>query len=112
MATRQDTINYLSDQLSQAGHITSKKMFGEYALYCDEKVVAFVCDDQLYVKPTAISDQFLDTSHHGKPYPGAKDYFQVPEELWDDSDWLSEFIRETAAQLPYPKPKIAKRKKK
>jgi len=25
-------------------------MFGEYALYCGDKVVALVCDDQLFVK--------------------------------------------------------------
>ncbi len=27
-------------------------MFGEYALYCDQRVVALICDDQVFVKIT------------------------------------------------------------
>ena len=47
VASQQKTIDYIMGQCADAGTITSKKMFGEYALYCDTKVVAFVCDDQL-----------------------------------------------------------------
>ena len=52
MATRQSTIDFLLDQLADLPGVRARKMFGEYALYLDEKVVALVCDDQLFLKPT------------------------------------------------------------
>lgn len=108
MATKQSTVDFLEDQVQNAGTIRSRKMFGEYALYCNEKVVALICDDELFVKVTSISDQFLDKNHIAPPYPGAKNYLKVPQDKWDDREWLSNFIQQTAAVLPAPKPKKKK----
>ena len=36
----------MPDSISQA-------MLGEYVIYCNNKVVALVCDNKLFVKPTA-----------------------------------------------------------
>jgi len=38
------------------------------------------------------------------PYPGAKPYFLIGEQL-DDQQWLSNLIQLTASELPAPKPK-------
>jgi TfoX/Sxy family transcriptional regulator of competence genes len=105
MATSATTIEFLTEQIQKAGEIRSRKMFGEYALYCNEKVVAFVCDDQLFIKPTSISNNFLDDSHLAPAYPGSKNYYRVPEDKWDDEEWLTELISQTAAHLPLPKVK-------
>jgi TfoX/Sxy family transcriptional regulator of competence genes len=109
MSSQQSTIDFLVDQLSGAGQITSRKMFGEFALYCDSKVVAFVCDDQLFVKPTDAGKAFLKTVDEKPAYPGSKLYFYISGEQWDDGDWLSELIKVTAAALPVPKPKKSKK---
>ena len=82
-------------------------MFGEYALYLDEKVVALVCDDQLFLKPTYEARAFLGKVRLASPYPGAKDYFLLVDEL-DDPDLLREVVLVTARALPEPKPKVAK----
>lgn len=103
MATKVSTIDFIVDQVSTAGQIRSRKMFGEYALYCNEKVVAFVCDDQLFIKPTEPGLKFLDESHGAPPYPGAKNYLRVPEDKWDEKNWLTDFIKATADSLPLPK---------
>ncbi len=108
MATKQNTIEYLTDQIQNAGVIRSRKMFGEYAIYCDEKVVALVCDDALYIKPTSAGKKFLDEAHEAPPYPGAKNYLKVPEEKWEDREWLTKLVSQTAASLPLPKPKNKK----
>jgi len=105
MSTEQSVVDFLLEQVSKARNVRARKMFGEYALYCDEKVVALICDDQLFVKITPISDTYLDSSHEAPPYPGAKNSLLVPEEKWDDAEWLSSFIRDTADALPAPKPK-------
>ena len=111
MASRQDTVDFLLDQLGRAGRITFKKMFGEYALYCGGKVVALVCDDQLFVKPTPAGRAFLGAPRDGHPYPGARPHFLIDGDLWEDGDWLSDLIRVTAKDLPAPKPPKAKSKR-
>lgn len=105
MATKQATVDYILDQIHHAGELLSRKMFGEYALYSDGKVVAFVCDDQLYMKPTNSGKNFLKDPQEAPPYPGAKMYFLIPPEQWDEPDFLSELVRLTASEVPLPKKK-------
>lgn len=109
MATSQRTIDFLLDQLSSLPSISARKMFGEYALYNENKVIALVCDDALFIKPTSISNKYLDDSHLAPPYPGAKNYYQVPEEKWEDHEWLTDFIKQTTEIVPFPKLKRANR---
>ncbi len=112
MATTQETIDYILDQIEGAGELRVQKMFGEYALYCDGKVVAFVCDDTLFIKITPEGRGFAaDHYQEGQAYPGSKLYMQIPEEMIDDRQWLSELVRITADALPMPKPKVKKVKK-
>lgn len=35
MASHQDFVDYVAEQLREAGTIHSRKMFGEYGLYCN-----------------------------------------------------------------------------
>jgi DNA transformation protein len=105
MATEQRTADFIAEQCAGAGEIRTRKMFGEFALYCDEKVVGFICDDQLFVKITPGSRPFLDDSHDAPAYPGSKPYIRVPEDYWDDTDWMTRIIRATADSVPLRKPK-------
>lgn len=105
MSTNQSTMNYLLDQLSSVPGLTARKMFGEYALQCNTKTVALVCDDQLYVKPTAIGTEIVGKSPDAAPYPGAKLWLRIEEDRWEDREWLSNLIFQTVAQVPLPKPK-------
>ncbi|HEX4327228.1 MAG TPA: TfoX/Sxy family protein [Burkholderiales bacterium] len=105
MATDQDFIDYVCGQMRAAGSITSRKMFGEYAIYLDGRIIAFACDNQLFVKPLAGARAFIGTPKEAPPYPGAKMYFLIDEQL-DDSQWMSALARVTAAEVPLPKPKI------
>lgn len=108
MSSKQSTIDFITDQLQKLPNIRSKKMFGEYAIYCDEKVVALVCDDTLFIKPTTPGEKYLDITHGAPPYSGAKNYLKVPDEKLEDATWLSEFIQITADALPLPKVKKKK----
>jgi TfoX/Sxy family transcriptional regulator of competence genes len=90
--------------MSEAGSISYRKMFGEYAIYCDGKVVALVCDNQLYVKPTEAGKTYIGTITEAPPYPGAKMYFLI-EDKFEDREWISDLIRITTMDLPLPKPK-------
>lgn len=107
MSSSQDFVDFIVEQIRDAGIITSRKMFGEYAIYCNKKVVALICDNQLYVKQTKAGKAFIDDVKEEPPYPGAKLSFLIEDKL-DDREWLSELIEITANELPEPKPKKKK----
>jgi TfoX/Sxy family transcriptional regulator of competence genes len=108
MASKQITVDFILKQIADAGIVSAKKMFGEYGIYCDGKIVALVCDDQLFVKPTLAGETYLGNYTEGFPYPGAKPWFLIPSEKWKESPWLSQLIKLSAAQLAQPKPKKKK----
>lgn len=110
MASQQSIVDFLLEQIAAAGTVRSRKMFGEHTVYCDEKVVALVCDDQLFVKPTIAGRQFVGEVEEASAYPGAKPSFRIDEGQWEDSEWLSALIKITAAELPLPKKRARKKK--
>ncbi|MDH6678134.1 TfoX/Sxy family transcriptional regulator of competence genes [Rhodococcus sp. LBL1] len=110
MGTSKETVAYVLGQLEPLD-VRARAMFGEYGLYCDDKIVALICDDIVFVKPTEVAAHYLGPETLGPPYPGAKDHFAVPEERLDDVDWLHEFVQRTADVLPAPKPKKPKSRK-
>ncbi len=107
MATDPRTVEHLLDQLSLAGAVTARKMFGEYALYLDGRVVALVCSNRLFVKPTPGALRLLENNPLAPPYPGAKPHLLIDAAL-DDEDLMAEVLRTVAAEVPAPKPKKTK----
>ena len=105
MASEAKTVAFIVDQASGAGDVRAKAMFGEYGVYCDDRMVAMVCDDQLFVKPTPAGRSFAPDASCAPPYPGAKPCLLIDPERWDDAAWLSELFRISAAGLPAPRPK-------
>jgi TfoX/Sxy family transcriptional regulator of competence genes len=104
MASDRSFIDFLLDQMGNAGSISQKKMFGEYAIYCNGKVVALVCDNQLFVKPTESGRKYIGEPVEAPPYAGAKPHFLI-EDGFEDRDWVSSLIRTTVEELPVPRPK-------
>ena len=107
MASDATFVAFVREQLAGAGAISARKMFGEYAIYCNQKVVALVCDNQLFVKPTAAATVLLGQPRLAPPYPGAKPYFLIDD--LDDADSLARLIAVTVRELPTAKPKAAGR---
>jgi TfoX/Sxy family transcriptional regulator of competence genes len=106
MSTRPETITHLIDALAPLP-LTARKMFGEYALYLDAKVVALVCDDQLFLKPIPGAQAALPGCPTAPPYPGAKPHLCVTDAL-DDPDRVIAALKAIASDLPAPKPKKSK----
>ena len=110
MATKREFIDFLLDQLKEAGNIKAKHMFGEYGLFSDDKIFALVCDNKLFIKPTDAGRAFIKNVVEAPPYPGAKNSFLIEEQI-DDHIWLSELVTITVKELPAPKARKRKRKK-
>ena len=107
MTTDADFIEYVREQAGLGPGLTHRRMFGEYALYLDGKVVAFACDNSLLLKPTEAGRAPLPTLTLGRPYPEAKDYY-VLDEFLDDPDLLRRALIATAEALPAPTSRAAR----
>ena len=108
MATEKATVEFILDQLAPLT-VRARAMFGEYGLYCDEKFVALICDDTLFVKPTTISDQFFTDVDLAPPYPGAKNHYAVPAALLEDDERLRAVI---SGQLSFCRYRKARQRRK
>ncbi|QQR86548.1 MAG: TfoX/Sxy family protein [Flavobacteriales bacterium] len=109
MATRKDTAAFILAQLGHPGRFSVFPMFGEFALYTDGKVVGLICDDQLYLKVMLESKALERTCELAPPFPGAKNYYLVPENAIAAPRVLVETLLRMAAVLPFPKKKKSKR---
>ena len=110
MASDLEFVQYVCDQMRGAGTITHRQMFGEYAVYLGGKVVALVCDNRLFVKPTTAGRAVLGKLKEKPPYPGAKPHFLIEGQI-DDRDMMTALMRATDRELPAPKPKKPKKGK-
>ena len=110
MATDQEFVDFVLDQIENAGEITAKKMFGEYGVFSDGKIFALICDNKLFIKPTESGRAFIQDVVEAPPYKGAKPSFLIEDKI-ENRDWLSELIRISLIELPEPKPKKKKKSK-
>lgn len=107
MATQQATVDFILKALGQPRRFSARAMFGEYALYADGRVVALICDDQLYVKITEASRE-LDNCDRDSPYPGAKPHYVVEEARLSRQDGLARILLGVAQALPVKKSPASK----
>jgi len=109
MATDKAFVDFVLDQIENAGDVTAKKMFGEYGVFSNGKIFALICDNKLFIKPTEAGRAFIKDVAEAPPYKGAKPSFLIEDKI-EDRDWLSELVRISLKELPEPKPKKKKRK--
>lgn len=104
MACTTDYIDFICSQLEGVGVIRSKKMFGDWMIYIDEKPIILACDNICYVKKLPEIADLMSDASTGFPYDGAKEHYIL------DIEHRSEAIKVIQTLLPlipYPK----KRKK-
>jgi TfoX/Sxy family transcriptional regulator of competence genes len=108
VSTSKETVAFIEDQLGDMD-LRTAPMFGEYGIYCDAKVVGFICDDVLFIKPSDADPALFERTMPAPPYPGAKDYWSVPGDALEDREWLRAAVQATADALPIPKPKKSRK---
>jgi TfoX/Sxy family transcriptional regulator of competence genes len=104
MATKQETVDFICEQSGLSQRVSARKMFGEFALYLDGKVIGLICDNTLYVKPAELGRSILGTTVDRPPYKGAKPHFCISEQL-EDRELVERLFLATAKALPAPKAK-------
>lgn len=101
MSTSKEYLNYILDQLSEVEGITHRQMMGEYIIYMQGKIAAYLCDDRLFVKPTPSAVKMLPEAEMQPPYEGAKSMLLV--ESVDDRQSLKALFDAVYPELPAPK---------
>jgi TfoX/Sxy family transcriptional regulator of competence genes len=103
MASDQEFVEFVVEHIKNVGAVSWRKMFGEYAVYIEGKVVALICDNQVFVKQTAAGKMYIGKVVEAPAYPGAKPSYLIDN--FEDAEWFSGLLRVTARELPMPKPK-------
>jgi TfoX/Sxy family transcriptional regulator of competence genes len=106
MSTTQDFAEYVCEQIRDAGAVRSRKMFGEYMVYVNDKPILLVCDNTVFVKQLEAVADILKDADVGFPYTGAKRHYVLDI---DDAVLSNEVVRilEPITLVPKPKKKKA-----
>lgn len=107
MATTKDFAQYITNIMG-VERFSARPMFGEYGFYCDGKVVGFICDNRLLIKPVPQSLKLDEGCEKDHAYPESKLYYVIEEDKIDDLD-LREICHAIAAATPEKKPKAKKK---
>lgn len=102
MATSEEFINYVCDQISGIGDIRYKKMFGEFMVYVNNKPVIIVCDNTAFVKKFECIEEKMKNVEVGFPYKGAKEHYVLDI---DNSEFCKSVVIEIEKVTPLPKQK-------
>ena len=103
MATSKEYLAFILDQLSELDGITQKQMMGEYIIYYHGKIVAYLCDDRLLVKPVPSAVKLMPDAKMEPPYDGAKEMLLV--ENVDSKSFLTKLFESMYDELPEPRKK-------
>ena len=105
MATTQDYVEFVCDQVRGDWDLRYKKMFGEYMVYINDKPVLLVCDNTVFVKQLDCIAELMAEAEKGHPYEGAKEHHVLDVE---DRHLAKQVIAELEKVIPVPKPKKKK----
>ncbi|MDO4512206.1 MAG: TfoX/Sxy family protein [Bacteroidales bacterium] len=105
MACTDEFIEFACAQLQGVGMIRSRKMFGEWMIYVDEKPIVLACDNLCYVKMLPEIAPLMAEASTGAPYPGAKEHYILDI---DHRATAQAVVRALLPLIPYPKKKKKK----
>lgn len=105
MSTHKEFAEYILKNLHPSEKFKTRAMFGEYALYANNKVVALICDDMLYIKITPESSELEAVCEKDTPYKGAKLHYAIEEDQISHIEGLSSILLDIAKNREAPTPK-------
>ena len=103
MSSSREYLDFIMDQLSDAGDVTYRGMMGEYILYYRGKIIGGIYDDRFLVKPTKSAKEKMPEAMTEVPYEGAKKMLLVDDV--DNRDFLKELLEAMFDELSAPKNK-------
>ena len=75
MATTAEYIEYVMDQMHDFDGVRSRKMFGKYMVYINDKPILLVCDNTVMVKKLPAIKELMKDAECAFPYDGAREHY-------------------------------------
>jgi DNA transformation protein len=94
MRVKSSLASYVAEQLAPLGRISSRAIFGGIGVFIDDRLLAIVMGDKLYLHTDKSNlDEYVARGmQQFKPYPNAfdltTDHHEVPREVIDDPEQL------------------------
>ena len=101
MASSRGYLDFITEQLSDAGEVSYRPMMGEYVIYYRGKVIGGIYDDRFLVKPTKSACAMMPDAERELPYEGGKEMLLVDNV--DDRAFLCALLDALYNELPAPK---------
>lgn len=105
MATSQEYIEFVCEQLIGIENVRYKKMFGEYMVYVNDKPVLLVCDNAVMVKKLPAIAELMADAECDYPYDGAKEHYILDIENRELTAKVVEILEQVT---PVPKKRTKK----
>lgn len=100
MASSEEYLEYVLEQLCDLDEISHRKMMGEYIIYYKGKIVGGIYDDRFLVKPVKSALEMMGDADMELPYEGAKEMVLV--DSLDDREFLCDLFDAMYGELPAP----------
>lgn len=107
MATTQNFIEYVCEQIAYSGDVRYKKMFGEYMVYVNERPIFTVCNNTVYIKMLDCLKETMTAAEKGSPYQGAKEHYILDIE---NGELTASVVPLLVEHTPLPKPRKTAKK--
>ena len=101
MASSEEYLEYVLEQLSDLDEIFYRKMMGEYIIYYRGKIVGGIYDNRFLVKPVKSALEMMGDADMELPYEGAKEMVLVDN--LDDREFLCDLFDAMYDELPAPR---------
>lgn len=105
MSSSPEFAAYICEQLEGLGTVRSRKMFGDYMVYLNDKPVILVCDDRAMVKTLPCLKTLLKDNPIELPYEGAKGHYVLDP---DDRETLRAAAALAEEVTPLPRKRTQK----
>lgn len=105
MATSDAYLTFVLEQFPPLWSVRTRKMFGEYMVYLNEKPVISLCDNTVFVRKLPVLAELMRQAPCGYPYEGAKEHYILDVE---DRELTEQVLLAAEAATPLPKPRKRK----
>lgn len=97
MASSPDYLQFILDQLSNLSEISYRQMMWEYILYFHWKIIGWIYDNRLLLKPTEKVKNMTKNVEIQIPYPWAKPMIYVDNV--DNPEYIENLVNITYKEL-------------
>lgn len=103
MATSREYALFVENLFRGVEGFSMKRMFGEYGIYLQGRVLGFLCDEQILLQDTPTARKLLPNAERKELFPGSKLFIIFSDE--GNHHLLQSVAQAMWEELPVPKPR-------